>query len=832
MDLLSNTIQRKFTEVIDLEDWDISTPNGWQPISKIMQTIPYDLWLIKTDRRYLKCADTHILIDEFGREVFVCDLELGDRVLTVDGIEEITLIANYPEKQPMYDIEINDSDHLYYTNGFISHNTTTVGAYLLYESLFKKNYKFAVLANKGDTAREILDRIKKMFEELPWFLKPGVLEWNKGSIELSNGNKIISTATSSSSIRGQTMNCVGGDSKIIFQDAVGAIYYTEIEKLDIPVGDIHYIHHKQDQQRKFFIIYELINTKTYETFFGYHETDDLKDGFLGAGQEILDQITQYGVNNLIKECLCVFTNWTSCQEFFYKISERLPIIVDERHNISFNPRYTRDYEEQDLRIKILSQDRIFRDFEGIMKEWRDDLIKLKFNDSTEIIVTADHELFANNEYIPAGKLDINDSFVSISGENKWLVEKMVIIGPRWVYDPVEVADTHNFFVNDILSKNCVIGSTEVTVEHDNGDIETLTIEDLYKNFDPSLIKYENITGDCKDNFFYETDKVFEIIEAPKMINRYVDTYYKIIENAKNQNRTKLDSEDYESHHIIPRSLNGSNDKDNLVLLTLREHFVCHKLLVKMHEGNDKSKMLVALYMMSNTRGLKLPSRIYEKCKKEWKIRLQKYNKARADDPKYREAFGKLMTQYWVDNKEAIMAERHASGFYKNVSEKLSGKPKPYMQKLNRDPEKIRKTAEKHRGMKRSEETCKNISLARKDFFLNNPEASLALRERKYMHNSLTGEIKTYVGDFILEPPWFLGNGKRHNTGTRYIHNPETLESRRIKPEETFELPWILGRGPRFKHIHNTETGETKRVRQKEIEGLQSPWVLGKNENSI
>ena len=70
-----------------------------------------------------------------------------------------------------------------------------------------------------------------------------------------------------------------------------------------------------------------------------------------------------------------------------------------------------------------------------------------------------------------------------------------------------------------------------------------------------------------------------------------------------------------------------------------------------------------------------------------------------------------------------------------------------MQKLNRDPEKIRKTAEKHRGMKRSEETCKNISLARKDFFLNNPEASLALRERKYMHNSLTGEIKTYVGDF-------------------------------------------------------------------------------------
>lgn len=86
--------------------------------------------------------------------------------------------------------------------------TTTVAAYLLYEAIFRKNMRIAVLANKGDTAREILDRIKKMFEELPWFLKPGVQEWNKGSIELGNGTKIISAATSSSSIRGQSMNII------------------------------------------------------------------------------------------------------------------------------------------------------------------------------------------------------------------------------------------------------------------------------------------------------------------------------------------------------------------------------------------------------------------------------------------------------------------------------------------------------------------------------------------------------------------------------------------------------------------------------------------------
>lgn len=86
--------------------------------------------------------------------------------------------------------------------------TTTVAAYLLYEAIFSKNIRIAVLANKGDTAREILSRIRSMFEDLPWFLKPGVVEWNKGSIELSNGSKILSAATSSSSIRGQSMNII------------------------------------------------------------------------------------------------------------------------------------------------------------------------------------------------------------------------------------------------------------------------------------------------------------------------------------------------------------------------------------------------------------------------------------------------------------------------------------------------------------------------------------------------------------------------------------------------------------------------------------------------
>lgn len=98
--------------------------------------------------------------------------------------------------------------------------TTTVAAYLLYEAIFNDNMRIAVLANKGDTAREILDRIKKMFEELPWFIKPGVVEWNKGSIKLANGSRIISASTSSSSIRGQSMNIIYLDELAFIQNDV------------------------------------------------------------------------------------------------------------------------------------------------------------------------------------------------------------------------------------------------------------------------------------------------------------------------------------------------------------------------------------------------------------------------------------------------------------------------------------------------------------------------------------------------------------------------------------------------------------------------------------
>lgn len=81
-----------------------------------------------------------------------------------------------------------------------------------------------------------------------------------------------------------------------------------------------------------------------------------------------------------------------------------------------------------------------------------------------------------------------------------------------------------------------------------------------------------------------------------MENKYHKWYFNIIEKAKTRNT----NDGYtESHHIIPKSMGGTNDKYNLVKLTAREHFICHLLLVKFVTGTFKRNMAFALNAMSN-----------------------------------------------------------------------------------------------------------------------------------------------------------------------------------------------------------------------------------------
>lgn len=109
--------------------------------------------------------------------------------------------------------------------------TISVSAYFCHYIIFHKDKTAAILGNKDKTAREILYRIKIMFENLPNWLKPGVVEWNKTSVEFDNGSRILTAATSSSAIRGMAVNLMLLDefafiSPGVFEDFIQSVYPT------------------------------------------------------------------------------------------------------------------------------------------------------------------------------------------------------------------------------------------------------------------------------------------------------------------------------------------------------------------------------------------------------------------------------------------------------------------------------------------------------------------------------------------------------------------------------------------------------------------------------
>ena len=165
-----------------------------------------------------------------------------------------------------------------------------------------------------------------------------------------------------------------------------------------------------------------------------------------------------------------------------------------------------------------------------------------------------------------------------------------------------------------------------------------------------------------------------------LTNKYSKLYYNITSNAKQ----RITEEYTERHHIIPQSLGGSNDKENLVELTAREHFICHWLLVKMTEGEDRGKMLYAL------QGMKAENK-YQK-RYQTKITARVYEKYRVEH---------------ANNHSIVMKAKHLVPWNKGgveiTDEHRENLRKAAKARPPKTPQSIKKAAEKNKGKKRTNE---------------------------------------------------------------------------------------------------------------------------------
>ena len=106
--------------------------------------------------------------------------------------------------------------------------STTIIAYLLHYVLFNPDVRVAILANKQATAMELLHRLKLAYEHLPKWLQQGIEEWNKGSIVLENGSKILASATSSSAVRGGSFNMIFLDEFAYVPSGVAEEFFSSV----------------------------------------------------------------------------------------------------------------------------------------------------------------------------------------------------------------------------------------------------------------------------------------------------------------------------------------------------------------------------------------------------------------------------------------------------------------------------------------------------------------------------------------------------------------------------------------------------------------------------
>lgn len=262
--------------------------------------------------------------------------------------------------------------------------------------------------------------------------------------------------------------------------------------------------------------------------------------------------------------------------------------------------------------------------------------------------------------------------------------------------------------------------------------------------------------------------------------KYGIVYIKIIEKAKSYNRIKLSKNDikyhyYEEHHIVPRSIDENLifDKNNLVLLTAREHFICHLLLwkhfKKLNNIRNERKMSKAIRQLNNNG--KYNSKIYESLKlnlshsQESKDKISKNNKSGTEDvrTKLRLAnLGKKQSKETIEKRKNTMdnrSDRMKTNHSKKLSNSLKGRVKPEgsgMKKgFKHGPEFGKRISELKKGTILSEGHKKKISTSLKgkpkpyyeySIYNNFDELILDLNITDFPHNfKQTTKEKPYKG---------------------------------------------------------------------------------------
>lgn len=188
-------------------DFEVYTDTGYKKVSEINFTKPFKNLKIETENgKKLIGSGGHIIVREGYIYDIMSNLKVGDKIITIDGLEKIKKIKKSFIKSNMIDLSVESNDNLYYTNDILSHNTISTSIYILWYVMFSDDKGVMIVANKKDTTVEILDKIKNIYKHLPFYLKKGVTNWAQSKVSFDNGCRIQTQARSKEPAIGFTVD--------------------------------------------------------------------------------------------------------------------------------------------------------------------------------------------------------------------------------------------------------------------------------------------------------------------------------------------------------------------------------------------------------------------------------------------------------------------------------------------------------------------------------------------------------------------------------------------------------------------------------------------------
>ena len=171
---------------------DLSKLKGYNGNALLKRSNQNIEWTIEMFNEYIKCSEDVVYFTETYMKIINID----------KGLVQFKL---YDYQKEMLQSMADNRFNIIATARQAGKSTVTC-AFVMWYIIFHAEKTVALLANKGETAREILGRIQLAYQHLPRWLQQGVKEWNKGSMELENNSRVIAAATSSDNIRGYSIN--------------------------------------------------------------------------------------------------------------------------------------------------------------------------------------------------------------------------------------------------------------------------------------------------------------------------------------------------------------------------------------------------------------------------------------------------------------------------------------------------------------------------------------------------------------------------------------------------------------------------------------------------